>query len=473
MEDGNIGDLKFDDKNFNKHTEFGMSTLERSLRDYGAGRSVLVDKDNNIIAGNGIVEAAGSIGITKTRIIETTGDELVVVRRKDITLDSKEGRGMALADNATAAADLSWDQELVTAEADKWDLDLDDWGIDFPAPKLYEDGTLSREFIVPPFTVLDTRTTEWLQRKRAWQTVIEASEKGRGVNLLGFSGSKVMPSREGYTSIFDPVLCEIIYRWFNVVGGSILDPFAGGSVRGIVAGTMGMRYHGNDLSATQVEEDRDQANIAQEKIGDQFIMPKYTIGDSCDIDKIVAENSDEQMFDLVMSCPPYADLEQYSDDKKDLSNMDYEDFLTKYREIIRKSVAMLKPNRFAVFVVGEIRDPDGKYRNFVGDTVQAFIDAGLRYYNHAILVNRNGSAGVRARKQMANRKLVHTHQNVIVGVKGDADADVSSQRIKPNDLAKYFNESGILQDQHEEIVVFSNAEDFSKIKDEYRNGWTK
>ena len=185
-----------------------------------------------------------------------------------------------------------------------------------------------------------------------------------------------------------------------------------------------MEYFGNDLSGEQVAEDERQAKSAAEKVGEQFITPAYHVGDSCKIDEFVKEASNNKMFDLVMSCPPYADLEKYSDDKNDLSNMDYAQFLEKYREIIKKSVAMLKPNRFAVFVVGEIRDKSGEYRNFVGDTIKAFQDAGLRYYNHAILVNRNGSAGVRARKQMQNRKLVHTHQNVIVGLKGDAGGGV-------------------------------------------------
>ena len=108
-----INELKFDKKNFNKHTEYGMSLLEKSLRDYGAGRSVLVDKDNNIIAGNGIVESAINAGITKTRVIETNGDELVVVKRNDVELDSSKGRGMALADNATASVDLDWDDDLL------------------------------------------------------------------------------------------------------------------------------------------------------------------------------------------------------------------------------------------------------------------------------------------------------------------------------------------------------------------------
>lgn len=129
---GNIEQLKFDDKNFNKHTEYGMGLLEKSLRENGAGRSVLVDKDDNIIAGNGIVEAAQKAGIVKTRIVEVTGDELVVVKRTDLELDSKKGRQMAFADNATAAADLAWDEERIGEAADEWGLVPEDWGVELP-----------------------------------------------------------------------------------------------------------------------------------------------------------------------------------------------------------------------------------------------------------------------------------------------------------------------------------------------------
>lgn len=123
-----ISDLKFDDKNFNKHSEYGMSLLEKSLRENGAGRSILIDKDNNIIAGNGIVESAGQIGLENVKIVETTGDEIIAVKRTDLTLDSKQGREMALADNATASADLEWNKELVLEESNKWDLDIEAWG---------------------------------------------------------------------------------------------------------------------------------------------------------------------------------------------------------------------------------------------------------------------------------------------------------------------------------------------------------
>ena len=130
-----INELKFDKKNFNKHTEYGMGLLEKSLQKFGAGRSILVDKDNNIIAGNGIVEAANNAGITKTRVIETTGDELVVVKRKDVSLDSDQGREMALADNATAAADLEWDDELLKETFGEDELDM--WGVELARDELF------------------------------------------------------------------------------------------------------------------------------------------------------------------------------------------------------------------------------------------------------------------------------------------------------------------------------------------------
>jgi len=122
-----IEDLIFDDKNFNKHTEYGMGLLEKSLRENGAGRSILIDKDNNIIAGNGVVEVAGSIGIDKVKIVETSGDEIIAVKRTDIKLDSEKGRTMALADNATASADLAWDEENIKEQEETWGFESSDW----------------------------------------------------------------------------------------------------------------------------------------------------------------------------------------------------------------------------------------------------------------------------------------------------------------------------------------------------------
>ena len=123
----NISDLRFDDKNFNQHTEYGMSLLEKSLRENGAGRSILIDKDNNIIAGNGIIEAAGNIGLEDLQIVETDGTKIVAVKRTDIALDSAQGRQMALADNATAAEDLSWDRGNIEEVSEKFGIDPGEW----------------------------------------------------------------------------------------------------------------------------------------------------------------------------------------------------------------------------------------------------------------------------------------------------------------------------------------------------------
>ena len=121
-----------------------------------------------------------------------------------------------------------------------------------------------------------------------------------------------------------------------------------------------------------------------------------------------------------MSCPPYADLEVYSDDPRDISTMEYDNFLKVYREIIEKSCGLLKDNRFAAFVVGEVRSKKGLYYNFVSDTISACIDAGLSYYNEAILVTAVGSLPIRAGRIFSiSRKLGKTHQNVLIFLKGD------------------------------------------------------
>ena len=125
-------------------------------------------------------------------------------------------------------------------------------------------------------------------------------------------------------------------------------------------------------------------------------------------------------FDFVFGCPPYSDLEQYSNDPKDLSNMEYSDFLKAYFKIISLAVSKLKPDRFAVFVVGDIRDKDGFYRNFPGETIQAFLNAGMILYNEAILLTSLGSLPLRAgRPFRRGRKLGKAHQNVFVFFKGD------------------------------------------------------
>lgn len=119
-----IGALIPDDKNFNRGTDEGRKLIRKSLHDFGAGRSVLVDKDMRIIAGNKTHENADAANIKKVIVVETDGSELVAVQRTDIGLDTKEGRELALADNATAHVNLEWDVDAMTEAADDYDINL-------------------------------------------------------------------------------------------------------------------------------------------------------------------------------------------------------------------------------------------------------------------------------------------------------------------------------------------------------------
>jgi DNA modification methylase len=304
--------------------------------------------------------------------------------------------------------------------------------------------SLQERFIIPPFSIFDTRQGYWQERKKQWHALgINSQETRENVNLIAKSGQppavyalrndmreklqrepewdeiiayareKGMHLYEG-ASIFDPVLAEIAYTWFNVPGGSILDPFAGGSVRGIVAGYLGYNYTGIDLRPDQVEANEKQWRAMNLKLASASAIG-WVSGDSNEV-----LNHMKEEFDLLFSCPPYHDLEQYSDDLADLSNMDYPAFLTVYRSIVIKSVARLKDNRFACFVVGDIRDKAGRYRNFVSATIEAFREAGMCLYNEIILVNVAGSMPMRIGRQFeGGRKVGKVHQNVLVFYKGD------------------------------------------------------
>ena len=126
-----IRDIIPDDHNFNAGTEKGREMIEKSFRELGAGRSILLDKNNRIIAGNKSQQAAIATGITKVRIVDTEGDEIVAVRRRDVDLDSKLGRELAFADNATQQVSLAWDEtELQAVQADVEGFDIADFGFD-------------------------------------------------------------------------------------------------------------------------------------------------------------------------------------------------------------------------------------------------------------------------------------------------------------------------------------------------------
>ena len=433
-----MAELKYDPRNYRIHTDKNKRLIRKSLEDCGAGRSILFDKNDCIIAGNGVYEQARELGLP-VRIVESDGTELIAIKRTDLSTEDSRRKALALADNYTSDTSVfDFDaivEDFGADELEAWELNIDDLNIDDVSvndvkPDKGRVGSLKERFIIPPFSVLDSKLGNWQDRKRAWLDLGIKSDDGRekeitfnrsaqpprvyearnlirektGVDpswdeLQKYCRDHGIPFMDG-TSIFDPVLCELAYRWFNIPNGCILDPFAGGSVRGIVASMLDMTYLGIDLRLEQVEAN---CKNAAEVLGEEFggkgghkFAPLWICGDSVKIDALA---------------------EGY---EADLSTMDYPEFLQAYKEIIRKSCSLLKPDRFAVFVVGEVRDKTGVYRSFVPDTIASFQEAGLCYYNEMILVNAISSLAMRAGKQFSNsRKIGKLHQNVLVFYKGD------------------------------------------------------
>ena len=441
-----VGELIPFAKNSRTHDDAQVAQIAASIKEFGFTNPILIDEQSGIIAGHGRLLAARKLQLTEVPCIRL------------IHLTDAQKRAYVIADNKLAL-NAGWDDEMLALElGDLQDMDFDltltGFSTDEINALLLEDeqtniepkGNLSDKFMIPPFSVFNAREGWWQDRKRSWLALGIKSEEGRGGALMmqnqdglnsimktgkskatAAPGGSIMVSgysktgerevglglSESGTSIFDPVLCEIAYRWFSPVGGLILDPFAGGSVRGIVASKLARQYVGHELRPEQVA-----ANKAQgaEICADNDHPPAWICGDSKNIDKTCADVK----ADMIFSCPPYADLEVYSEDPKDLSTMAYQDFKAAYFEIIKKSCSLLTENSFACFIVGEVRDAKGNYIDFVGDTVQAFRDAGLSYYNEAILVTAVGSLPIRAGRQFsAGRKLGKTHQNILVFVKGD------------------------------------------------------
>jgi DNA modification methylase len=279
--------------------------------------------------------------------------------------------------------------------------------------EIITDPILRDQFIEPPFSVLDTKSGNWVRRKKLWKQIGIKSEIGRDAKTFGkFTPNQGKSDRfdDKATSIFDPALCEVLYKWFCDIGSEILDPFAGGSVRGIVANKLGYKYTGIDIRQEQIDSNREQGlNILE--INNQ---PNWYCGDSNEI----LEGFNKE-FDFVFSCPPYADLEVYSDLEGDISNKPYKEFLNLYESIIAKSCKLLKNGALACFIVGEVRDKKGNYIGFVPDTIRAFEKCGMKFYNEAILLDQLGTASMRANGNMKSKKLVKVHQNILVFKKNE------------------------------------------------------
>lgn len=263
--------------------------------------------------------------------------------------------------------------------------------------------TLKDIFIVPPISVLDVKQKYWKDRRNVWLSSGIRSELGRDKNLLSLS--PLLQKKQKSTSIFDPVLCEIMYNWFTKENDLVFDRFCGGSVRGIVASFLNRNYVGVDIRQEQLEENKKQTELCNTHIPRYYHTSEIT----------------NERYDFFFTCPPYWNLEKYSNQSDDLSNMDQDIFWTEYRSILENSLVNLSDDRFAAIVVGDVRDSSGNYIRLPQKTVDIFIDCGLHLYNEMVLLQEPVSAAMRAFNYMnSSRKIAKSHQNVLIFVKGNA-----------------------------------------------------
>ncbi len=353
-----------------------------------------------------------------------------------------------------------WDMDML---ANEWDVtELKDWGMDLP----WEDtsasgdssgasgisdgsgnGSLNDRFIVPPFSILDTRKGYWQKRKYdVWRPLIGDMGESREDTLitsleikykdlylktkkhraeLGISFREYLDKyvseeekeREAKktlgagVSLFDPVLSEIICKWFTPSqGAKIFDCFAGDTQKGLVFGYCGYPFTGVELRQEQID-------INNRVLEGRDLSVRYI----CDDGRNVANHFDPESQDLLFSCPPYFDLEKYSDLDNDASNQkSYADFIAILDTAFKSALTCLKNNRFAVIVVGDVRNKrTGCYYDFCGDIKRIMREGGAELYNEIILVETGASTALRAGRYMESRKVAKMHQNILVFFKGN------------------------------------------------------
>jgi DNA modification methylase len=346
-----------------------------------------------------------------------------------------------------------WDMDAL---ANEWDTsELVDWGLDLwednpesngsgsSLPNSAPESSLFDRFIIPPFSILDTRKGYWQDRKKKWYDLIGDMGESRNDTLVTSLGikykdlyqrtrehrkelglsfreyiEKYVPKEDlereqakivaQGVSILDPVMAEIVCRWFSFKGCKSFDCFAGDSVFGFVSAYLGNEFTGIELRS-------EQAKLNNERVAD--MTARYI----CDDGQNVAKHIEPESQDLLFSCPPYFDLEVYSDLPNDASNQDsYEDFIQILKNAFTAAISCLKQDRFAVICVGDVRDKKtGFYYDFCGDIKRIFKEAGVLLYNEIILVEQTASTALIAARYMEIRKVAKTHQHILVFFKGN------------------------------------------------------
>lgn len=438
------------ENNAKLHSLEQIDQIAASIQEFGFNSPILAwhndDGEPVIVAGHGRLMAAQSIGLDELPVVfldhmsdeqrrayTLVDNQLTMNSGFDIKLLTGELEGITGIDMSQFDFDVNFNNfefddfdsfsefnksnesdefDSVSADTGKTEVINGDIADDEEHSESYVgkgNNVLVNRFLELPFSILDAKSGRWQDRKHAWLELTgnlsETRDGDNGRTFGEFNG--VHDNINGGTSNFDPVLAELMYKWFCVDEGKILDPFGGEQTKGVVAGELGYRYTGVEIRQEQVELNNEKTR--------KYSSVSYVCGDSNDISKLISDRD----FDMCLTSPPYYDLEVYSAD--DMSALGtYDEFIKQYANILSQCYEMLKEDSFLVIKVGEIRDKkNGQYRNFVGDTIRVLLDAGFSYYDEIILSTIIGTAALRATKNMRSRKIAKVHQNVLVFYKGN------------------------------------------------------
>lgn len=384
-----------------RFNEGAVDAVARSINEFGFRNPIIVDKNNVIIAGHTRLKASQKLGLKKVPVI--IADDLT----------DEQANALRLVDNKTNEL-ADWDFDKLKEELDAITIDMSQFGFDtiladFKDKNDFEDTRKKIDgFFVPTLSVLRTGMKYWHDRKVQWNEMIGDDGSSRGKAKQTFKGVMTV-GRNSPVSVLDPVLAELGVRWFMPTGegnNKCFDVFAGDTAFGFVSSYLGKLFTGIELR-------QGQADFNAEKT--KGMSAKYI----CDDGRNVLNHIEENSQDFLFSCPPYFDIEKYSDLPNDASNQKtYQEFYSILDEAFSNAIKCLKDNRFAMIVVGDIRGKDGGYYSFQSDIINTFKRNGMMLYNYCILEDM-GKNYLRASNLMKYRKIVKIHQDVLVFFKGD------------------------------------------------------
>lgn len=290
--------------------------------------------------------------------------------------------------------------------------------------EIIEKNILKDMFLIEPYSVINTRDQKWQKLKKYWNNILKEDGETReeecfkirrntGIqkrnNDIPTKKQKQFLYNDKNISLFDPVVSQLCYQWFCINGGHVIDCCSGDTRKGNVIAKLGGKYTGIELRENQVIHNNSKS----------FEGATWICDSGININRYIPDKS----ADMILSCPPYYNLEVYSENENDLSNKNnYNDFIELLGQMYSNTIKCLKDDSFACIVIQNIRKTKSQlyidYYPFKEDIIKIFTNNGMFFYNDIVILKANGTAQMRAIPYMNQKKIVPIHEYLLVFYKG-------------------------------------------------------